>query len=268
MRWGSREQSDHERESGSGRGSFRSDPTVGAVLEAFAAGTRRETLVRRQLERIAERSGEGSRAFLKVYETAIAEAAAYDRAAQQGNALPRYAGVTISIKDLFDVAGDVTTSGSVLLKTAAPATRDAEVVARLKSAGFIPVGRTNMTEFAFSGLGINPHYGTPLNPYDRAAGEFPVARRPVPRYPSAMAWRRSLSAPTRAVRAASPQHSAAWSDSSRPRHAFPSDGVMPLSTSLDSIGSIGHSVACCAAVDEVVSGQPFVTSRRCRVCRR
>lgn len=241
-------------------GSLRSDATVGAVLEAFAAGTRRETLVRTQLERIADRSGEGSRAFLKVYGTAVAEAAAYDRSAQQRNALLRYAGVTVSIKDLFDVAGDVTTSGSVLLKNAAPATRDADVVARLKSAGFIPVGRTNMTEFAFSGLGINPHYGTPLNPYDRASGRIPGGSS------SGAAVSVSDGMATIALGTDTggscriPAALCGLVGFKPTASRIPSDGVMPLSTSLDSIGSIGHSVACCAAIDEVVSRQPFVPS--------
>jgi aspartyl-tRNA(Asn)/glutamyl-tRNA(Gln) amidotransferase subunit A len=235
-------------------------PTVRGVREHAMDGGRREALVRKQIERIAEGSGEGSRAFLKVYEAAIAEAAAYDRAAQQGSALPQYAGVTISIKDLFDVAGDVTTSGSVLLKTAAPATRDAEVVARLKSAGFIPVGRTNMTEFAFSGLGINPHYGTPLNPYDRAGRRIPGGSS------SGAAVSVSDGMATVALGTDTggscriPAALCGLVGFKPTASRVPLGGVMPLSTSLDSIGSIGQSVACCAAVDETVSGQPFTSA--------
>src|SRR5258708_10245727 len=71
------------------------------------------------------------------------------------------------------MAGDVTTAGSVALREPPAATRDAIVVARIRAAGFIPIGRTNMTEFAFSGVGLNPHYDTPRNPYDRATGRMP-----------------------------------------------------------------------------------------------
>src|SRR5205085_9214989 len=78
------------------------------------------------------------------------------------------AGLPVSIKDLFDVAGERTLAGSKALDDRPPATRDAPVVARLRTAGAVLIGRTNMTEFAFSGVGINPHYGTPGNPYDRA----------------------------------------------------------------------------------------------------
>ncbi len=74
------------------------------------------------------------------------------------------AGLPVSIKDLFDVAGQVTASGSSLLADAPQASDDAVVVQRLRAAGAILLGRTNMSEFAFSGLGLNPHYGTPLTP--------------------------------------------------------------------------------------------------------
>ncbi|MGC5371958.1 amidase family protein, partial [Klebsiella pneumoniae] len=69
--------------------------------------------------------------------------------------------IPVSVKDLFDVAGEPTTAGSVVLADAPPAIADAPVVERLKAAGAVIVGKTNMTEFAYSGVGINPHYGTP-----------------------------------------------------------------------------------------------------------
>ena len=75
-----------------------------------------------------------------------------------------FLGVPITIKDNLDVAGDVTRAGSKVLAGAPAASEDAPVVARLREAGYIILGRTNMTEFAFSGIGINPHYGTPHNP--------------------------------------------------------------------------------------------------------
>jgi aspartyl-tRNA(Asn)/glutamyl-tRNA(Gln) amidotransferase subunit A len=78
-----------------------------------------------------------------------------------------------SIKDLFDVAGEVTTAGSKVLQDAAPAKTDAVAVARLKAAGGMAIGRTNMSEFAFSGVGFNPHYGTPVNPHPLACKPHP-----------------------------------------------------------------------------------------------
>ena len=83
------------------------------------------------------------------------------------------AGIPISIKDLFDVAGEVTAAGSTLLAGAAAAVADCPAVARLRAAGAALAGRTNMVEFAFSGVGINPHYGTPVNPADRSVERIP-----------------------------------------------------------------------------------------------
>lgn len=114
------------------------------------------------LARIATTTGEGARVFLKVYgEQALATADFYDRMRAQGAHLNPFAGIPVSIKDLFDVAGDTTLAGSTVRKAAPAAERDARAVARLRAAGFVVIGRTNMTEFAFSGLGLNPSYGTP-----------------------------------------------------------------------------------------------------------
>jgi aspartyl-tRNA(Asn)/glutamyl-tRNA(Gln) amidotransferase subunit A len=237
---------------------FHMNQTVQDVVRDFVQGHSREAMLRSQLERIQDSAGEGGRTFLKVYDwEAPGLAAGFDQAAKQGRSMPPYAGVTVSIKDLFDVAGDVTTSGSVLLKGASPAKRDAVAVARLKSAGFIPVGRTNMTEFAFSGLGINPHYGTPLNPYDRDSRRIPGG--------SSSGAAVSISDGMATVALGTDTGGSCRIPAAlcglvgfKPTASrVPMDGTMPLSPSLDSIGSIGHSVACCAVVDAVISAQSF-----------
>src|SRR5690348_9029472 len=126
------------------------------------------------MSRIADPSGQGSVTFLKVSaEAARAQADAVDRQRTAGVRLAPFAGLPISFKDRFDIRGEVTTAGSRVLQATAPAERGAPAVASLRAAGFIVIGRTNMTEFAFSGLGINPHYGTPLNVFDRATGRIP-----------------------------------------------------------------------------------------------
>src|SRR5262245_953020 len=133
-----------------------------------------QALAEECLARIADPSGEGARTFVKVHAQEAREAAAaIDRQRKAGAALPRFAGIPVSVKDLFDVAGDVTRAGSRLLENAPPASADCPAVARLRAAGLVIVGRTNMTEFAYSGLGLNPHYGTPRSPYDRATGRIP-----------------------------------------------------------------------------------------------
>jgi amidase/aspartyl-tRNA(Asn)/glutamyl-tRNA(Gln) amidotransferase subunit A len=107
---------------------------------------------------------------------ARAAAAAADRAVTAGRDPGRLAGLAVSIKDLFDVAGEPTRAASVALADAGPAAHDAPAVARLRRAGAAFVGRTNMSEFAFSGVGINPHHGTPANP--ATAGLEPTPRIP------------------------------------------------------------------------------------------
>ncbi len=115
----------------------------------------------------AARSPANAHVFLKTrFDAAAAEAA------QAGPQAP-LAGLPISIKDLFDFAGEVTTAGSVALDHAEPARADALAVARLRAAGGAVVGRTNMSEFAFSGVGTNPHHGTPPNPADARVARIP-----------------------------------------------------------------------------------------------
>src|SRR5262249_20201490 len=125
-------------------------------------------LTEEALTRIADPAGEGQRAFTRVYaKQARAVAEAQDLIRGAGVPAGPLAGIPVSIKDLFDVAGEPTTAGSKVLRDAPPATKDAPIVARLRAAGAVIVGKTNMTEFAYSGVGINPHYGTPGNPADR-----------------------------------------------------------------------------------------------------
>mgnify|MGYP002631791742 FL=1 len=124
--------------------------------------------------RAQDPAGEGKRVYLKLFsETARAEAEASDWLRATGVPARPLEGVPISVKDLFDVAGQVTTAGSRVAEVDPPATADAPIVARLRAAGAVITGRTNMTEFAYSGIGINPHFGTPANPWDRKTGRVP-----------------------------------------------------------------------------------------------
>jgi Asp-tRNA(Asn)/Glu-tRNA(Gln) amidotransferase A subunit family amidase len=138
-------------------------PTLASLAADLDAGrTTARALVDECLAKIADDDGEGSRAFLHVdTEAAIEAAEAMDRLREVGAAPSPFAGIPISIKDLFDIKGQVTRAGSRALEDSAPAAADAPAVARLRRAGFVVIGRTNMTEFAYSGIGINPHYGTP-----------------------------------------------------------------------------------------------------------
>ncbi|MDB6102646.1 MAG: amidase [Gammaproteobacteria bacterium] len=213
-------------------------------------------LVTNCLARVSSVTGEGSRTFLKVYgEQALAAADFYDRMRQQGARLSRYAGIPVSVKDLFDVAGDTTLAGSTVLKGTAAADQDATAVARLKAAGFIVIGRTNMTEFAFSGLGINPHYGTPLNPWDRATGRIPggSSSGAAVSITDAMAFGALGTDTGGSCRIPAAMCGIVGFKPTASR--IPLTGAYPLSASLDSIGPLANSVTCCAELDAILAAQ-------------
>jgi Asp-tRNA(Asn)/Glu-tRNA(Gln) amidotransferase A subunit family amidase len=114
------------------------------------------------------RSAACEHTFLKLHPEMARHAAAHPASGERP-----LAGLAVSVKDLFDIHGDVTAAGSTVLANAPPARHDAVAVARLKAAGAAIVGRTNMTEFAFSGMGVNPHHGTPRNPADAKVARIP-----------------------------------------------------------------------------------------------
>lgn len=205
------------------------------------------------LTRLADRSG-GETVFTKVYpEQARAAAAAADARAAAGVSLGPLDGRIVSIKDLFDVAGETTHAGSKLLRGSAAAKADAPVVARLRRAGAVIVGKTNMSEFAFSGLGINPHYGTPGNAGDPArvpGGSSAGAGVSVAEGTSEI----SIGTDTGgSVRIPASVNGVVGFKPTTGR--VPTTGAFPLSWALDSIGPLAHTVADCAATDAVMAGE-------------
>ena len=232
-------------------------PTLDDLARDLASGrTTSRDLVEGCLARIQDKDGEGARAFTAVdADGARPVADAMDKMRAAGASLSPYAGIPVSIKDLFDIAGQVTRAGSVVLNDATAATTDAVAVARLRRAGFVVIGRTNMTEFAYSGLGINPHYGTPRSPWRRNDGHVPGGSSSG----AAISITDGMA------------HAALGTDtggSCRIPAAFnglvgfkptarrvPLDGALPLSAHLDSIGPIARSVGCCAIIDAVLAGE-------------
>ena len=217
--------------------------------------TTSEKLVREGLENIADPAGEGSRAFIKVYaDTALAAARASDAARARGHVASKLAGIPISIKDLFDIEGDVTRAGSKILADAAPATADAPTIARLRAAGAIILGRTNMTEFAYGAHGMNAHYGTPRNAWDRKAGRIPGGSTSG----GAVSVTDGMAAATiGSDTGGSVRIPAALCGITgfKPTQArIPLAGAFPLSFTRDSIGPLGHSVTCCAWLDAIMAG--------------
>ncbi len=230
--------------------------TLKALSQQLAGGeVTSRSLVEMALQKIGDRSGEGGRAFISVTpEAARADADSVDRLRAAGRPVSRFAGIPLAIKDLFDVAGQVTRAGSRVLENCAPATADATVIARLRAAGFIFIGRTNMTEFAYSGLGLNPHYGTPLNPFDRRTGRIPGGSTSG----GAVAVTDGMAAASIGTdTGGSCRIPAAFTGivGFKPTASrLPREGVFPLSQTLDSVGPLAHSVGCCATLDAIMSG--------------
>lgn len=214
-------------------------------------------LTEQALARIADPNGEGATTFISVYaEQARAAARASDTLRAAGLARSALEGIPISIKDLFDYKGDVTRGASALLKDAPAATENATLVQRLINAGAIIVGRTNMTEFAFSGLGINPHYGTPRSPWDRATGRIPGGSSSGAGVSVADGMAVAAIGTDTGGSIRIPSAFCGITGFKPTADRIPSEGVMPLSHSLDSSGPLGLSVECCALVDAVLSGEP------------
>ncbi|MFM2084802.1 MAG: hypothetical protein RLY95_1620 [Pseudomonadota bacterium] len=173
--------------------------------------------------------------------------------------LPAHATFKFSIKDLFDVVGEVTTAGSKVLLGAAPAKMDAVAVTRLKAAGGVAVGRTNMSEFAFSGVGWNPHYGTPANPSGErvTGGSSSGAAASVAsgladiglgsdtggslRIPAALCGLVGFKSTARLV---------------------PTTGALPLSPTLDTIGAITRNVATAVQAHEILAARTVVRNNK------
>jgi aspartyl-tRNA(Asn)/glutamyl-tRNA(Gln) amidotransferase subunit A len=232
-------------------------PTLASLAADLETGrTTARKLVEECLARIADPAGEGARTFIHVdRDAALAAADAMDHLRKAHAAPSPYAGIPVSIKDLFDIKGQVTRAGSRALEDWAPAEADAPVVARLRRAGFVVIGRTNMTEFAYSGIGINPHYGTPKSVFDRSVGHVPGGSSSGAAVSIAdrMAYG-ALGTDT----GGSCRIPAAYNGivGYKPTQArVPLTGGVPLSSSLDSFGPLARSVACCAVLDAVLADE-------------
>ena len=229
--------------------------TLAELAQDLSAGrVTSRALTEACLDRIADPEGEGGRAFLSVdREGALATADYMDGLRARGAAPTPFAGIPISVKDLFDIAGEVTGAGSTVLADTPVAERDAPAVARVRAAGFVILGRTNMTEFAYSGVGINPHYDTPACAYDRGTRRIPGgsssgAAVSVTDDMAAVALGTDTGGSCRipaALNGIVGYKPSAW--------RVPLEGAYPLSPSLDSVGPLGSSVRCCAAVDAIMS---------------
>lgn len=229
-------------------------PTIAHAALALEAGrTTAMALVDEALARAAE--GEGPRVFTALHAKAAREQArAMDALRQAGRAPSRFAGIPLTVKDLFDEAGHVTRAGSVARDGAKPAMAPAPVVERLNRQGFVVLGRTNMTEFAFSGLGVNPHYGTPSSPWDRMKGRLPGGSSSGAAVAAADGMGFGGLGTDTGGSCRIPAALCGVVGFKPTARRVPITGVLPLSPSLDSVGPIARSVACCHALDAIIAG--------------
>jgi aspartyl-tRNA(Asn)/glutamyl-tRNA(Gln) amidotransferase subunit A len=160
------------------------------------------------------------------------------------------------LKDLINVAGEPTAAGSIILAKARPAKTHAPVVQRLLAAGLVPIGRTNMTEFAFSGVGINPHYGTPLCPFDRATGRIPGGSSSGAAVSVADGMALAAIGTDTGGSCRIPAALCGVVGYKPTARRVPIDGVLPLAPSLDSVGPLANTVACCSVMDSILAGEP------------
>ena len=231
--------------------------TIAAAANMLSSGaTTALKLAEACLARAADPGGEGARVFVALDPDKVrAQASASDALRKHGIAPSPLAGIPVSVKDLYDVQGEVTKAGSKALADSPPAARDAPSIARLRAAGAVLMGRTNMTEFAYSGVGINPHYGTPSSPWDRQTGRVPGgsssgAAVSVADGMALVGLGTDTGGSCRIPAALC--GTVGWKPTAR---RIPLDGVTPLAFSLDSLGSMGASVACVALVDQIMAGE-------------
>ncbi|VCU68035.1 Glutamyl-tRNA(Gln) amidotransferase subunit A [Pigmentiphaga humi] len=206
------------------------------------------------IDRIHDPAGEGPRAFIGGPSVrAMAQAEAADRLIRDGKGGP-LSGIPVSVKDLFDVEGETTRAGSRVLDRG-PAIQDSPVVARLKDAGAVIVGRTNMSEFAFTGVGINPHYGTPRNPWDRSVGRIPGGSSSGAAVAVADGMAVASIGTDTGGSCRIPAALCGLVGFKPTAGAIPDAGMVPLSRSYDAVGSLCRSVDCCDLLDQVLRGE-------------
>lgn len=231
--------------------------TIASLHEQFSRRTDTvPALVERQCVAVSDPRGEGSRVFLSLDHATVRAAATAAQVRFDCEMAKPLEGVTIVIKDLFDVEDEVTAAGSVVLRSRPAAVADCEAVARLRAAGAIPFGRSNMVEFAYSGVGVNPHYGTPRNVWGRATdggGRVPGGSTSGGGIAVAdgMAVAALGSDTGGSVRIPAALNGIVGFKPTAAR--VPVTGTVPLSFSLDSVGPLANSVDCCARIDAVLA---------------
>jgi aspartyl-tRNA(Asn)/glutamyl-tRNA(Gln) amidotransferase subunit A len=242
----------HHSSAASGAGSVILDSVRAFASTAMSS----HSLTEECLARISNPAGEGKRTFIKIWaDEARTAAKAQDELRGIGYAPSPIAGIPVSVKDMLDVAGEVTLAGSKALDDAPPAARDAPVIQRLKAAGAVLTGRTNMAQFAFSILGLNPHFGTPKNPWDRSRIPGGSSSGAAVSVADGMSIAAIGSDTVGSIRA--PAALCGIVGFRPTQRSVPLQGTIPLSTTLDTVGPLARTVQDAALVYATISGEPW-----------
>lgn len=235
---------------------------IAALNRRFVGGElRRETLLLQIFE--VMQSERAASVFTRTYrDAALASARHADAAQAAGVRLHPLAGLPVSIKDLYDVAGETTTAGSVVCVGEPAARDDAPAVSRLRSAGAAIIGKTNMTEFAFSGVGINPHYGTPRNPRDNDVARIPGGSSSGAAVSVALGLAVAGLGSDTGGSIRIPAALCGLTGFKNTQHRVPRAGALELSRTLDTVCAMTRSVSDCLLVDGVLSGAALAVRQR------
>jgi len=237
--------------------SFRETLRKSSRLPGIGSPGSREAAVQRALAQAESPAGQSVYTRLFAQE-ALKQAQTVDALVQRGGEPPSVlAGWPVSIKDLFDVAGEPTVAGSQIRRTAPPALSDAPAVMALRRAGAAIVGKTNMSEFAFSGVGINPHWGTPRNPADAKVGRVPGGSSSGAAVSVALGGCVAALGSDTGGSLRIPAALCGIVGFKGTQSRVTRDGTFPLAPSLDTVGALTACVEDAACLDALLTGQPF-----------
>jgi len=236
-------------------------PTIATLRQQLQTHGSHERLLLDVFERA--RASAAEHVFTDLFEVAaLAAARLADAQTAAGAPRPLLAGLPVSVKGLFDVAGHTTLAGAKLRQGLAPATQDATVVARLRAAGAALVGHSNLTEFAFSGVGINPHFGTPRNPADPVVARIPGGSSSGAAVSVALGLAVAGLGSDTGGSIRIPAALCGLVGFKNTQSRTPLAGAFPLSYTLDTTCALARTVGDCLLVDAVLSGAPLAVSPR------
>ena len=236
-------------------------PTIAALRRTLGAPGSHRALAERVLAQ-AQRPSAAHVFTALLVDEALAAADAADARLARGEPLGPLAGLPVTVKDLYDIAGRRTLAGSVLRQDSPPAAQDAAAVVRLRQAGAAIIGLTNMTEFAFSGLGLNPHHGTPRNPADHAVARIPGGSSSGAAVSVALGLAVAALGSDTGGSIRVPAALCGLVGFKNTQSRTPLEGAFPLSYTLDTACAMARTVEDCLLVDGVLAGAPLAVTQR------